>query len=138
MEFEAKSGATARSNPVILSVDDEPDNLTVLRLFLSAEGFEVMGASNAAEALQLIEDHCPDLIITDFVMPGMSGLDLCRTLRARGEARDIPIILYSGTDLREADPNLFDRFVLKPAELDGFARAVRELLPQNLRTKKIS
>lgn len=145
MEFEAKSSTTARtsinggqsareersaarSNPVILSVDDEPDNLTLLRLFLSAEGFEVIVASNAAEALQLIEEHCPDLIITDFIMPGMSGLEFCRTLRERGEARDIPIILYSGTDLREADRYLFNRFLLKPAELDVFARAIRDLL----------
>lgn len=145
MEFEAKSGtterrsisggpsaseerATARSQPVILSVDDEPDNLTPLRLFLSAEGFEVVAASNAAEALQLIEEHCPDLIITDFAMPGISGLEFCRILRERGEAREIPIILYSGRDLREADPDLFDRFVLKPAELDVFARAIRDLL----------
>lgn len=145
MEFEAKSSttahrsisdgrsaseerSTARPNPVILSVDDEPDNLTVLRLFLSTEGFEVIAASNGAEALHLIEEHCPDLIITDFTMPAMTGLEFCRILRERVEARGIPIILYSGTDLREADPDLFDRFVLKPAELDVFARAIRDLL----------
>lgn len=145
MEFEAKSSTTAhtsigggqraseerptaRSNPVILSVDDEPDNLTVFRLFLSAEGFEVIVASNAAEALQLIAEHCPDLIITDFVMPGMNGLEFCRTLRQRGGSRDVPVIMYSGTDLREADRNLVDRFVLKPAEPDVFATAIRDLL----------
>ena len=61
-------------------------------------------------------------------MPGMSGLEFCRTLRERGEARDIPIILYSGVDFREEDCNLFDRCVMKPAEPDVFARAIRDLL----------
>lgn len=119
---------TASSNPIILCVDDEPDLLTILRLFLSAQGFEVILAVNAVEALQLVAEHRPDLIITDCAMPGMSGLELCRTLRERGDTRDIPIILYSGKDIWEEDSRLFDRFVLKPAELDVFVRTIRALL----------
>lgn len=121
--------ATACSDPVILCVDDEPDLLTILRLFLSAQRLEVIPASNAIEALSLVESVRPDLIITDFAMPGMSGLELCRRLRERADTRDIPIILYSGKDLSQDDhPELFDRFVLKPAEHDVFIRTVRALL----------
>jgi CheY-like chemotaxis protein len=121
--------ATSSSAPVILCVDDEPDLLTILRLYLSAQGFEVMPASSAEEALRLVGKHRPDLIITDCVMPGMSGLELCRTLREHEDTRDIPIVLYSGKDIWQDDyPRLFDRFVSKPAELDIFIRTVRALL----------
>lgn len=145
MEFETKSvsmerqsvsggeGArqacsAARSLPVILCVDDDADVLTILRLFLSTKRFEVITALNAVEALRLVEKRRPDLIVTDDAMPGMSGRELCRSLRERGEARDIPIILHSAQEVRVDEPGLFDRFVLKPAELDVFVRTIRALL----------
>jgi two-component system phosphate regulon response regulator PhoB len=119
----------AGCNPVILYVDDEPDLLTILRLFLCAQGFEVIPAVNALEALQLVTQRRPDLIITDSSMPGMSGLELCRTLRARADTRSIPIILYSGKDIWEEDnPPPFDHVVLKPADLDILVRTIRALL----------
>lgn len=120
------------SNPVILYVDDEPDLLTILRLFLSAQGFEVIPTANAVEALHLVTERHPDLIITDSAMPGMSGLELCRTLRERADTRDIPIILYSGKDAWEDDSRLFDRFVLKPADLDVFVKTIRALLMRSV------
>ena len=143
MEFKETPGRTKRRpisgahgsyraanrDPIILCVDDESDMLTLLRLFLSARGFEVITALNAAEALDAIGEHCPDLIVTDCIMPGMNGLELCRELRDRAETRDIPIVLCSGRDLSDADRSLFDRVVLKPAQLDALARVIRGLLP---------
>lgn len=125
----AEARSSARAKPVILCVDDEPDAVTILRLFLSAHGFEVVVAADAAEALQLIEERRPDLIITDYAMPGMSGLELCRMLREHDDTRDIPVILHSGIELRQEHPDLFDRFLLKPADLDLLAREIRNLLP---------
>lgn len=122
------AGSNAQSCPAVLCVDDDPDLLAILQLFLSAKGFEVLAASNAEEALRLIEDRRPDLIITDFAMPGMSGLELCRSLRTRAETTDIPIILCTGKDLWDVDHGLFDRLVLKPAGLDGLAAMIRGLL----------
>lgn len=122
--------SNARSCPAILCVDDDPDLLAILQLFLSAKGFEILAASTAEEALQLVEDRRPDLIITDFAMPGMSGLDLCRSLRTRAETTDIPIILCTGKDLWDVDRGLFDRLVLKPAGLDGLAAMIRGLLTE--------
>lgn len=120
--------SAGRSHPVILCVDDDADVLTILRLFLSTQRFEVVTALNAAEALRLAEKYRPDLIITDDAMPGMSGRELCRALRDSGNTRDIPIILHSAKDVCEDDPDLFDRFVMKPAELDVFVRTIRALL----------
>lgn len=123
---EARPAAHAKWQ--ILCVDDEPDALTILRLYLSAHGFEITVASSAAEALELVERVRPDLIITDYAMPGMTGLDFCRALRG-GDTHDIPIILHSGIELKEDHADLFNRFLLKPAELDVLATEIRSLLP---------
>lgn len=123
-----QASSATRSRPVILCVDDDADVLTILRLFLSTQRFEVITAPNAAEARRLAEEHRPDLIITDDAMPEMSGRELCRALRDCDSTRDIPIILHSAKDVCEDDPDLFDRFVMKPAELDVFVRAIRALL----------
>ena len=120
---------TASAKWLILCVDDEPDALTILRLFLCAHGFEVTVASGVADALRLIENRRPDLVITDYAMPGMNGLDLCRALRGPVETHDIPIILHSGVELRTDHADLFNRFFLKPAELDLLAREICSLLP---------
>lgn len=117
------------SRPLILCVDDEPDALTILRLFLTAHGFAIAAAATAAQALELVESLRPDLIVTDYAMPDMSGLELCRALRGRSETRAIPIIMHSGIELLEDHPDLFDRFVLKPVDLDLLAREIRALLP---------
>lgn len=124
---ETRPAASAKW--LILCVDDEPDALTILRLFLSAHGFEVIVASSVTEALRFVESRRPDLVITDYAMPGMSGLDLCRALRDSIETHTIPIILHSGVDLKTDHADLFDRFLLKPAELDLLGREIRSLLP---------
>lgn len=123
---EAPAGLPA--SPVILAVDDEPDMLLALQLYLTLEGFAVVTASNVLEARRRIEEQLPDLVITDYVMPDISGLELCRTLRERRETRDIPIIVHTGWDLWKDYPGLFDRLVPKPAELDALVRLIRSLL----------
>lgn len=117
--------------PVVLAVDDEPDMLLALQLYLSTEGFAVVTASNVLEARQRIDEQRPDVVITDYIMPGFSGLELCRTLRGRRETRDIPIIVHTGWDLWKDYPGLFDRLVPKPAELDALATLIRRLLAQS-------
>lgn len=117
----------AAASARILCVDDDPDGLKALELFLMNEGFEVIVARNGAEALLRVQEQWPDLIITDYTMPGMTGLDLCKRLRANRVMRLIPIILYTGVSL-PADPRLYDRLVTKPADPCGFATQIRVLL----------
>jgi len=113
-----------------LTVDDEPDALTALRLFLSIEGFDVLSASSGHEALSSVQLQSPDLVITDLAMPDMNGLELCARLRAQPATRSIPIIVYTGLtqpDRRDV-PGLYDRRLTKPTDLDELVDEVRALL----------
>lgn len=117
----------ASASARILCVDDDPDGLRALELFLRNEGFEVITARNGPEALLRVQERRPDLIITDYTMPGMTGLDLCKRLRASRVMRLIPIILYTGVSL-PADSRLYDDIVAKPADFRAFAIQIRVLL----------
>ena len=79
----------------ILIVDDEPNQLELLSFNLSKAGYEVIRAEDGQSALDIIEDSHPDLVILDWMMPYLSGIELCRTLRARAETRHLPVILLS-------------------------------------------
>ena len=68
--------------PRILIADDDPDTLTILRLFLESQNFEVMLADNGAKAWRMIQKYLPDLIVTDYQMPEMSGMELSRRVRS--------------------------------------------------------
>jgi two-component system phosphate regulon response regulator PhoB len=117
-----------RSKARILAVDDSPDALTILRLFLSAEGFEVITAGGVTEALLRVQEQLPDLIITDYAMPGKTGLDLCRQLRSHPKTQHIPIVLHTGADLPPTETPPYDALYAKPASLAQLVRRVRSLL----------
>jgi CheY-like chemotaxis protein len=133
VETNSAHPATGR-RPIamILVVDDEPDTLATLHLVLSMLGFEAVTARSAREALQRIEERLPELIITDSAMPSMSGLELCRVLRACHRTRRIPIVLHTGGELPEEVPRLYDRIITKPADVESVVKVVRELLPPGI------
>ncbi|MEI9969433.1 MAG: response regulator [Terracidiphilus sp.] len=68
----------------ILVIDDEPQITRVLRAALSAQGYDVRAANEPEEGLQVFRDWAPDLVITDLMMPTMSGVEVCRAIRSRG------------------------------------------------------
>ena len=81
--------------PNILLVEDEPAQREVLGYNLEAEGFKVERAENGEAALLLVAEVNPDAIVLDWMLPGVSGLEICRRLKLRAETRDIPIIMLS-------------------------------------------
>jgi two-component system phosphate regulon response regulator PhoB len=83
------------ARPVILLVEDEPAQREILRYNLQAEGFEVVEAADGEAALLATQDHLPDMILLDWMLPHVSGIEVCRRLRARPETRAIPIIMLS-------------------------------------------
>ena len=88
----------------ILVVDDEMGARTLLSIMLERDGFKALKAKDASEALTMLEhgDQQPDLIILDVMMPGMDGVELCRTIRNRPQTTEIPILILSARSDVEA------------------------------------
>ena len=81
--------------PIILVVDDEEDIRQILSYNLKKEGFEVIQASRGDEALHLVNQNKPDLILLDVMMPGMDGIEVCEVLKSNPENRSILICLLT-------------------------------------------
>ncbi len=119
-------------NANILIADDEPNQLELMSFNLSNAGYSIIKASNGIHALELIENHSPDLIILDWMMPKMSGIDVCRTLRSRSETKQIPIIILSARS-EDSDKSLgldtgADDYISKPFSPKELISRVKALL----------
>lgn len=117
--------------PLILIVEDESALQKLLAYNLQAAGFEVAQAHDGEEALTLIEERLPDLLLLDWMLPGMSGLEICRGLRRRTETQGLPIIILTArgeeSDRLRGLETGADDFITKPfspAELIARIRAV--------------
>ena len=113
----------------IILVDDEPEILTLVRDYLSREGFIVLTAVNGSEGLELIEREKPDLVLLDWMLPGMSGLDMCKHLR---ETSTVPIIMLTAKS-EEIDRVLglefgADDYIVKPFSLREMAARIKTVL----------
>lgn len=102
----------------VLIVDDDPASLRLMHLFLSSSGYEVLQAANGREALKVVLEEAPPLIITDYTMPDMNGAELCRTLRGHEGVRFAYILVvtaHADTErLIEAFDAGADDFLSKP------------------------
>jgi DNA-binding response OmpR family regulator len=102
----------------ILIADDEPNIVTALEFLLQRNGYEVSIARNGEEALKLIEQNRPDLVLLDVMMPLRSGYEVCHVVRGREDLRHIKIVLLTAKG-READANKglalgADLYITKP------------------------
>ncbi|MDG5494331.1 phosphate regulon transcriptional regulatory protein PhoB [Niveispirillum sp. SYP-B3756] len=88
--------------PLILVVEDEVDLVTLLSYNLEREGFRVITANDGEEALLLADERTPHLVLLDWMLPLMSGLEVCRQLRRNPKTRDIPVIMLTARG-EEAD-----------------------------------
>ena len=86
---------SAATRPRVLIVDDEEAQREILSYNLEAEGLVVTRAADGEEALLLVTEERPDVIILDWMMPNVSGIEVCRRLKIRPDTRDIPIIMLS-------------------------------------------
>lgn len=117
----------------ILLVDDEPNVRNMLRQMLELSGFEVAEAEDGLEALEVLEDMVPDIMILDVMMPNLDGVSLCKQLRADAEFATLPILMLSGkTQHKAVEEGLAagaNRYLRKPITVDELLKNVRELLP---------
>ena len=102
----------------ILIVDDEPRIIELARLILEKRGFSVLAAKDGVEAFQKVEQQSPDLIFLDLVMPGISGIEVCKILKSRVSTRSIPVVIFtvlgSETERNQAQAAHCDGYLLKP------------------------
>lgn len=121
-----------KTPPKVLLVEDEPSQREVLTYNLEAEGFVVVPASNGEEALILVEEEMPDIIILDWMMPHLSGIEVCRRLKMRPETHRIPVIMLSArgeeVDRVRGLETGADDYVIKPySVIELIARAKVQL-----------
>lgn len=116
----------------ILIADDEPNQLELLSYNLGQAGFVVLQAMDGQGALRQIEEHHPDLVILDWMMPHMSGIELCRALRSRADTKLLPVIILSARG-EEGDRTLgldtgADDYMSKPFSPRELISRVKALL----------
>ncbi len=104
--------------PCVLVVEDESAQREVLQYNLEAEGFRVVMAVNGDEALLFLREEKPDLVVLDWMLPNVSGIEICRRVKANPETRSIPIIMLSArseeTDRVRGLETGADDYVVKP------------------------
>ncbi|MBU8537928.1 phosphate regulon transcriptional regulator PhoB [Falsiroseomonas tokyonensis] len=120
------------AKPTILVVEDEAPLLTLLRYNLEKQGFRVEEATDGQEALMRVAEGKPDLILLDWMLPALSGLEVCRQIRRRPNTRDLPIIMVTArTEDQDAVRALdtgADDYISKPFVMDALLARIRALL----------
>jgi two-component system KDP operon response regulator KdpE len=110
----------------IIVIDDEPQITRVLRAALSAQGFDVRTANDPEEGLRLFSEWAPDLVITDLMMPGLSGVEVCRAIRTTSST---PILVLSVRDHERSKVEALDAgaddYVTKPFSIQELLARVR-------------
>ena len=118
----------------VLVADDDASTRFLIQRVLEREGYEVVAAADGIEALALFGETSPDILLTDYSMPEMNGIDLCRIVSTAPPGRFVPIIMLTGGD----DPGLLVRSLeagaleflskpIKPDELRSRVRAIAAL-----------
>ncbi|SFS10360.1 phosphate regulon transcriptional regulator PhoB [Yoonia litorea] len=118
--------------PHVLIVEDEDAQREVLAYNLEAEGFRVSKAENGEEALLIVDEDAPDVIVLDWMMPHLSGIEVCRRLKIRPETNKIPIIMLSARSeeidkVRGLETGA-DDYVVKPYSVSELMARVRAQL----------
>jgi two-component system phosphate regulon response regulator PhoB len=118
--------------PFILVVEDEDALATLLQYNLDKEGYRVLVCGDGEEALILIDEAQPDLVVLDWMLPSVSGIEVCRRLRQRSETRNLPIVMLTARGeesdrVRGLDTGA-DDYVVKPFSMSELTARVRAVL----------
>ena len=117
----------------ILVVDDETFIINLLRNGLTENGFEVITADNGFDALLSVEENLPDCVITDIMMPRLSGIDFLQALKNNNKTKDVPVILISAMDQAEMVQQGLDLgaadYITKPFKINEIVGKLRHHLP---------
>ena len=116
----------------VLIVDDNPQNVELLQAFLESLPVKIVTAADGVEALQRVEEHNPDLILLDIMMPRLSGFQVCRKVKQDAKTRDIQVLMVTALnelgDIEQASECGTDDFVSKPVNKFELLTRVKSLL----------
>jgi two-component system, OmpR family, phosphate regulon response regulator PhoB len=122
----------ANAEPAVLIVEDESALSTLLRYNLEREGYRVFEARDGEEALILADEVNPDLVVLDWMLPQLSGIEVCRRLRGRGHMRNVPIVMLTARGeerdrIRGLDTGA-DDYIVKPFSMTEFLARLRAVM----------
>ena len=130
--MDALGSPLSAEGPSVLVVDDDPFIARLLEIELHAAGFRVRTAGNGVQALELVHEHVPDLVLADVMMPVMDGFELTRRLRADQRTSSMRVILLTALGVSSGrDEGMHvgaDEYVVKPFEVPQLIQRLRELL----------
>jgi len=122
------------NSETILYVEDNPDNRLLVRRILMAEGFNVIEASNASQALDVLKQQTPSLILMDINMPDIDGYTLTARLKAMPALKQVPIVAMTANALKgDRERSLeagCDGYIQKPIDVDSLPVQIRRFLAQ--------
>ena len=117
---------------VILIVEDNERNLKLVRDLLQVKGYATLEAATGEEGVRLATEHKPDLVLMDIQLPGISGIDALRILRADPDTAAIPVIAVTASVMQQDRKMIteagFDAYVGKPISMKEFLDAVKNVL----------
>ena len=139
-----------RTPPRILIVEDNPAGLEILQMRLEAHNYEIITATDGEAGLTMAKNNQPDLILLDIMMPGMTGLEVCRHLKSAVHSASVPVIFMTALSDLEDKMAAFEAggidYVTKPFQVEELLARVdthvrlrrtgRELMEQNRRLQK--
>ena len=116
----------------LLIIDDDVNFCYTLASILYEKGYRVECISTGIKAMQKVKEFMPDLIILDFLIPGVNGIELCEQIRKDRKTESIPILMISGDDKESVKADSFiagaDEFLAKPIDTDRFLNSLEEIL----------
>lgn len=118
--------------PLILIAEDEPAQMELLRYNMESAGFRTVVATDGASALVLVEEETPDIVVLDWMLPEMSGIEVCRRIRGRPESRSLPVIMLTArgeeNDRVRGLETGADDYLVKPFSQAELIARIRALL----------
>ena len=117
---------------LVLIIEDNEKNMKLVRDVLQVKGYETLEAGTAEDGLVLARERLPDLILMDIQLPGMSGIDALKSLRADPATASIPVIAVTASVMQNDRKHIteagFDAYLGKPLDLKEFLATVKEIL----------